>query len=68
MERPNFITETHLGILQNLDESVCRNMFRAVPYLLERCPELNPKQAQETLLYWFKTAEAPAGQGVLVTQ
>ena len=58
MERPIFLTDEHLGILENLDQTALSNMFFAVPYLLQHFPELTPKQAQETLRYRLHEVES----------
>jgi len=57
MQKPDFLTDEHLGKLAELDEATLTNMFLSVPHLLAQFPELNPRQAQDTLLYWLNTAE-----------
>jgi hypothetical protein len=58
MERPVFLNDEHLEILDNLDPEALYNMFFVVPYILQRFPELTPNQAQDTLMYWLHNAES----------
>ena len=53
MNRPNFLTDKHLGFLENLNTSQLNDMLYTVPYLLQNCPELNAKQAQEAVIFWL---------------
>lgn len=55
MQKPDFLTDEYLVKLAELDEATLTNMFLSVPYLLAQFPELNPRQAQDTLLYWHNT-------------
>jgi hypothetical protein len=68
MERPIFLTDEHLGILENLDQTALYNMFFAVPYILQCFPKLTPKQAQETLLYQLHKTESCEKQELVYVQ
>lgn len=51
MEKPQFITPSHLEILARLEEAAADNMFVAVPFILAHCPQLTLQQAQDLLQY-----------------
>ena len=51
--RPEFCTEEHLEMLDDLRESGVTNMYGATPYLIEDFPELTDKQGSKILLYWM---------------
>ena len=62
MERPIFLTDEHLGILESLDQTALYNMFFAVPYILQYFPELTPKQFRQRLdVYQEILAGRPPG-------
>ena len=54
-ERPEFVTESHLLMLDELRESGVTNMLGARPYVKAYYPELSTEQAGEVLAYWMKT-------------
>ena len=53
MNRPNFLTNRHLSLLENLKLPQLTDMFYSVPYILQNCPELNARQAQEAIIFWL---------------
>ncbi len=53
MQRPDFITDEHLGVLTAQEEALLANIFIAIPLLMQRFPELTASQAQELLRYWW---------------
>ena len=54
-EKPEFVTEDHLELLDDLRESGVTNMFGAGPYVQEAFPELTKTQSGCVLLYWMGT-------------
>lgn len=65
MQRPDFITDEHLGVLAAADDSLLANIFSAIPLLLQRFPELSAAQAQELLRYWWCSTETLPRETVL---
>lgn len=53
--KPDFVTDEHLGYLDELRESGETNMFGARPYLMSEFPFLTEDEAAATLTYWMKT-------------
>lgn len=51
MEKPQFITPSHLEILARLEAAAADNMFVALPFILQHCPQLTIQQAQYLLQY-----------------
>ena len=54
MTKPEFMTDEHLGYLDDLRESGVTNMFGAATYLVDDFP-LDKRQAREILSYWMET-------------
>ena len=54
-ERPEFVTESHLLMLDELRESGVTNMLEARPYVKGGFPGLSTNDAGEVLAYWMKT-------------
>ena len=52
MNRPNFLSDRHLDVLAGMDEARRGNMISAVADILENCPVLDARQAQQVLIYW----------------
>lgn len=51
MNQPDFLTDIHLLLLQDLDPQLIKNMFWGVSMIIERCPDLSAQEAQDTLQY-----------------
>ncbi|MCK6621845.1 MAG: hypothetical protein HUU32_21845 [Calditrichaceae bacterium] len=67
MQRPDFITDEHLGVLAAQEETLLGNLFSAVPLLLKCFPELTAPQAQEVLRYWWCSMKTLAQDTVLAS-
>ena len=54
MERPDFVTDEHLGYLDDLRESGVTNMYGAPPYLQEEFG-MDRTESHAILKYWMDT-------------
>lgn len=68
MQKPDFLSDEHLVKLAELDEATLTNIFLSVPHLLAQFPELNPRQAQDTLQYWHSTIKTGMVEQVFCEQ
>ena len=67
IERPTSVRDEHLTYLDDLRESGVTNMFGAAVYLERSHSELNPREAQEILVYWMESFSERLEAGEVVT-
>ena len=56
-ENQQKVEEKYLVCLDSLRSSGVTNMFGAVPYLMEKFPELTRREATDILVSWMETFE-----------
>lgn len=59
MERPEFLSDEILNLLENMQRQSSENMFDSISQLLNLYPDLSAFEAQQVLLYW-QYASSPA--------